>query len=428
MIRLKGAHFLTAFLMGVLFPVFLGAAELPTYQKYEGPIKPGVVITKENWDQYLPELQKLLQASQLHWCQLGVKEGLVTMPVLKTTYPGFGDRHLEASRKNAGKAHIGPDNQLYDFVAGVPFPEPKSAAEIIWNAYPMLPEFTSPEDFHMYHAYFGLFSGTKYEKNFTWTHFLRKYRGRTQMPPLGDLPEFTDRGIVSRESLFIKEPNEVKGFIQLRIRYWDINKDDDTYAYIPAIRRIRRLTGNDLTDPLLGSDATPDDFEIWRQKLNSIMKFRVLEHRDFLVPRTVIASKPEKYDPKKHGPCFQSEWEIRPTWVVEVSINNPDYLYSKRVLFIDAVPLYQGGKYSLNVGENYDQNGRLFKSITMNTGRGITGLGGPHTAVFINLLSGHLTSMDLFIAQTQWDESQMRQIFPLNEEVFTIKGLMRRAR
>ena len=86
MIKLKRAHFLTALLMGVLFPAFLGAAELPTYQKYEGPIKPGVVITKENFDAYLPELQKLLPPSKIKWLSMGVKEGLVTMPIVKTTY------------------------------------------------------------------------------------------------------------------------------------------------------------------------------------------------------------------------------------------------------------------------------------------------------------------------------------------------------
>src|SRR3972149_6610767 len=87
MIKLKGAHFLTAFLIGILFPVFLGAAELPTYQKYEGPIKPGIVITKENWDKYLPELQKLLPPSKIKWYGMGVKEGLVTMPIVKATFP-----------------------------------------------------------------------------------------------------------------------------------------------------------------------------------------------------------------------------------------------------------------------------------------------------------------------------------------------------
>ena len=104
MVRLKGSHFLTAFLMGVLFPVFLGAAELPPYQKYTGPIKPGVVITKENFDTYMPELQKLLPLAKFKWFSLGIKEGLVTMPIVKTTYYRVTKGQMEATRKYAGTA------------------------------------------------------------------------------------------------------------------------------------------------------------------------------------------------------------------------------------------------------------------------------------------------------------------------------------
>src|SRR3990172_4386889 len=101
MIKLKGAHLLTAFLMGILFPVFLGAAELPPYQKYEGPIKPGVVITKENWDKYLPELQKLLPPSKLKWYGMGVKGRMVTMPIVQTTYIFPTKGQIEATKKYA---------------------------------------------------------------------------------------------------------------------------------------------------------------------------------------------------------------------------------------------------------------------------------------------------------------------------------------
>lgn len=41
-------------------------------------------------------------------------------------------------------------------------------------------------------------------------------------PLLGDVPDFTEKGICLKESFTITEPNEVKGFIQLRHRYWDI--------------------------------------------------------------------------------------------------------------------------------------------------------------------------------------------------------------
>src|SRR3990172_7124449 len=103
MIKLKGPHFLTALLMGFLFPVFLGAAELPTYQKYEGPLKPGVVITKENWDNYLPELNKLLAPSKLKWYGMGVREGLVTMPIVKAPLlRTITQRQMETIRKHAG--------------------------------------------------------------------------------------------------------------------------------------------------------------------------------------------------------------------------------------------------------------------------------------------------------------------------------------
>jgi len=125
MIKLKRLHFSTVFLMGVLFPVCLRAAELPTYQKYIGPIKPGLVITKENFNTYLPELQKLLPPAGVKWYGMGVREGMVTMPIVKTTYPqSLTKGQREATRKYAGTARVGADNQLYDWVAGIPFPEP----------------------------------------------------------------------------------------------------------------------------------------------------------------------------------------------------------------------------------------------------------------------------------------------------------------
>ena len=426
MIKLKGAHFLTAFLMGILFPVFLGAAELPTYQKYVGPIKPGIVITKENFDTYLPELQKLLSPSILKWYGMGVREGLVTMPIVKTTYHPGTKGQLAATRKYAGTARVGADNQLYDWAAGIPFPNPKTASEIAWNCYPLISRFTAHDDLQLYGGW-SLFKGTKYEKSFRWEVFDRKYRGRTDIPPLGDMPDFTDRGIAFKESVLFYEPNEIRGFILLRIKYWDINKEDDNYAYIPALRRVRRLTGADNTDPLMGSDSTTDDFEVFRQKFDSRMKFRVLEQRDFLVPKTYVGREniPD-YDPKKRGPCPQAEWEIRPFWVLEIMINNPDYVYSKRVLYVHAVPLDQGGSYMLYWGEFYDQKGRLWKAggqgaVAANKEGFKCGISG----IYMNYQTDHYTAMDIYPGYVK----DFDKIFPLKEEeVFSIKGLLKRAR
>ena len=426
--KLKSLHIALALLTINLFPAFLGAAELPHYQKYIGPIKPGVVITGKNLDEYLPELQKLLPPSRVKAYSMGLKGGLVTMPIVKTTYVMSTKGQMEATRKYAGTARVGADNQLYDWVAGFPFPEPKTAQELLWNFSPTISRASAHDDI-TFHCWFGLFKGTKYEKHFVWDMFNRKYRGRTDIPPLGDMPDFTETNICMKESILIIEPNEVKGFIHLRYRYWDIDKPDESYAYIPALRRVRRLTGADLTDPLLGSDLVPDDFEVWRQKLDSRMKFRVLEYRDFLVPKTYVGleNKPA-YDQKKNGPFYPVEWEIRPQWVLEVMINNPDYAYSKRMLYVDGVPLDQGGSYLLYYCEGYDQKGRLWKAGGNMPGANKEGFKNLFGWLSMNSQSDHYTAMDGYPAYVVngFDKNTFSQKY--DEEVFSIKGLLKRAR
>ncbi len=423
--KIRGAHFVLAFLAVILLPGFPGAAELPDYQKYTGPIKPGVVITKQNFDTYLPELKKLLPPAKLKWMSMGINEGLATLPVVKTTYAAPTRGQMEATRKYAGTARIGADNQLLNWTAGFPFPEPRNAQEIAWNCYPTISRSSAHDDLALYFTYF-LFNKAQYEKYIKIDLWDRKYRGRTDIMPLGDMSEFTEKGVAFKESIIVHEPNEVKGFIQLRVRYWDLHKPDEVYAYIPALRRLRRLTGADLTDPLLGTDCVPDDFEVWRQKLDSRMKFRVLEHRDFLVPKTYVGMKNKPaYDYKKHGSCFQLEWEIRPQWVLEIMLNDPNSVYSKRVLYIDGVSLDQGGSYLLYWGEQYDQKGRLWKANgpappAANEG-GFKNLFGW---LYMNYQTDHYTVMNGYPAYVKG----FRETFPLKEEeVFSVKGLLKRA-
>ena len=359
---------------------------------------------------------------------LGVKEGLVTMPIVKTTYHPLTKGQLAATMKYAGTARIGTGNQLLGWVAGVPFPEPKNALELAWTTYPTIARSDSHDELQ-FHCWFGLFQGTKYQKHYVWDLFNKKYRARVDIPPLGDMPEFAESGLICKESMMILEPNEVKGFIQLRHRYWDINKADECYAYIPAIRRVRRMTGSDLTDPLLGSDMCPDDYENIRQKVDSRMKIRVLEHRDFLVPRFYTEEEGGKsacpYDYKKNGPCYQLDWEIRPMYVLEVMMNDPDYAYSKRIVYFDGVPLDQGGEYYAYWGEQYDQKGRLWKACGMFPGGNKKGFKGLFFAVYLNYQTDHYTVMDGVPAYVK----DFDKIFPLKEEeAFTIKGLLKKAR
>ena len=419
MIKLKRIHFLTASLIVILFPVFLGAAGLPPYQKYQGSIKPGVVITKENLPQYEEELKSLLPASRHYWFfDLGLKRGLFTVPVQETKFfppsPGF----VAASKKNVGKCKLGPNNELLNWEAGTPFPEAKTASEIVWNCYPEVSHATSHDDLDFYARYNFYNHEGKYEKHFDWILYKKKYTGRTDIPPYPNLEEATSKGILSKEIIAVLVPHDVKGFIQMRVRYWDINKADEVYAYLPALRRLRRLTGSDVCDPIMGSDMPYDDYETWRQKLTPRMRFKLLGTKDFLVPATYTKMPDNML--KAKGLLFQINWEIRPLYILEIVTNDPDYMYSKRVLYIDATT---EGHWTIYWGEGYDQRGRLWRALGATpiahvTWEGISGFRNLYGYVITNVQTNHFSNA--------WGLPKFYALDP--EKTFSVKGMLKKAR
>jgi len=392
--------------------IFLLLLILFTAAAYAREIKPGVIIDKENYSDYLPALKNMLCPSMFVAYTEGLEKGWITMPVVEKKKvpppPGF----IEATNKYYRQCKLLPNNQLTNWIAGAPFPKPNTAAELAWNAYktPSLPDDACfPSKFHL------IDKNGKKERGFTWVIYKKFWMGRRHVAPLPEIPGNNDI-LDSKESIIITSPFDVKGFIQLRIRYWDLSKDDECYSYLPALRRLRRLTGSDLTDPLLGSDTIPDDFQIWRQKINSKITFKILETRDFLAPRYYLGNKDPATEDLMKGNCLQVEWEIRPFYVLEVMENDPEYVYSKRVIYIEK----DNKTFCMIWGDNYDQNGRLFKSDEqLSNYSPETFIHGARVHRYRNLLTSHTTVLDMNFFL---DGSS----FPVNK--FSIKHLLREAR
>lgn len=401
----------------LLIPLNLSAKQVAGYEKYQGIIKPGVIITKENLSQYESELKKLLPPSRYYWMiELSLKKGLVTVPIQETEYfspsPGF----IAASKKNIGKCKIGPNGELLNWEAGTPFPQATIAPEIAWNCYPEVSHACSHDDLIFDASYNFYNKKGEYEKHFTWILYKKKYRGRTDIPPVPSMPEAKSKGILSKESIVVTQPHDVKGFVQLRLRYWDMKKDDAVYSYLPALRRIRRLTGSDVCDPIMGSDMPYDDYETWRQKLTPKMAFTLLGKKDFLVPATYTQMPKDLHK----GVSYQVNWEIRPLHVLEVVTNDPDYMYSKRVLYIDAT---SEGNWTIYWGENYDQAGRLWRALgttppAHETWNGKSGFRNLYGYVITNLLTNHFSNP---VGDPEW-----RALDPA--KAFSIKEILRGSR
>jgi hypothetical protein len=62
------------------------------------------------------------------------------------------------------------------------------------------------------------------------------------------------------------------------------------------------------------------------------------------------------YFDSKKGYELHNEWERRPVYVLQLTQLDPNYIYSKRILYIDKE------SFTLLFTENYDQKGRLYRT------------------------------------------------------------------
>jgi hypothetical protein len=380
-------------------------------------IKPGVTLTKDNYEKYLPQLEKLIFPAHLHYVIKGLKNGWITVPIVEKreyhTLNGF----VKATLGNAGKYKVGKDNKLIGppWRGGLPFPDPKTGAELGWNAYKR--QQAEHESFLR-----GRFSlrdkEDKLEREFSWYVMGKYWNGRTDIPPIPEIPG-NNGEIYVKFAILITKPFDARGFSYIRIIYEDIYKTDDVFSYIPAIRRVRRMTGSDVTDPVLGSDCIYDDFDSWQQKIQTKMSFNMLGKKEFLVPRYISETSfdsLEKSNALFRNNCFQVEWEKRPLWVLEILTNDPDYVYNRRVFYTEV-----GGTCRILGEENYDQKGRLWRTFShVSEYDPVKFFKGVRAGRYDNRISRHSS------ANSHW------RIYPFGtpspEKLFTISGLLKKAK
>jgi hypothetical protein len=55
-------------------------------------------------------------------------------------------------------------------------------------------------------------------------------------------------------------PFDIRGTAFVQVRYLDPNRAEDSWAYLPVLRRVHRISTEVKSDSLLGKDFTLDDF------------------------------------------------------------------------------------------------------------------------------------------------------------------------
>jgi hypothetical protein len=333
--------------------LLLAALAIATAAPARADVRPGDVITAANVDQ-----AKELISPGLEWC---VRRGW-PLRIGETKKIEWPKAYREATEKFASQVKLAPDGlTLQSYVAGQPFPrldpnDPQLATKIMWN-YEYKFEITDDVDLRNFDADTGTIYGgatpMSVERHFLLDHFrVLRFVGRLYQDPKPTWK--TTEGYQNKSSLHpILEPFDLKGVGGLTFRYEDPAKQDDTWLYLPSLRRVRRLSSAQRSDALFGQDTDIDSYYGYAGHIGW-MTWKYLGHKEML-GCWHAQNYPVKWASGGADFAFDDVWEKRKVHVVEGVSKLAQYAYSKRVLFID------DEAWAVPYSDIYDRAGQLWK-------------------------------------------------------------------
>jgi hypothetical protein len=264
---------------------------------------------------------------------------------------GMNKFWYDATEENKGKASLGQKGELVNWVSGFPFGmEPKSGLEIAWNI-----DLHYRGDGRWGDWELPVFLKTKLEKTnlaIVKVLYMKSEWGKGRRFFCEDIPN--PKNIQEIFYVGLYAPEEVNRLQTMEIRYYDVDKPDDMWAYIPSMRRIRRMSTAQRMDQWAGTDSTYDDFDGWHGK-SPDWNIKIVGKEKRLIPR----NRSEVATP---GGRTKIPWQMKPvpmqyvdTYIVEFIPKDPNHIYSKGVGLIDAET------FEVPVRENYDRRGNLWK-------------------------------------------------------------------
>jgi outer membrane lipoprotein-sorting protein len=191
---------------------------------------------------------------------------------------------------------------------------------------------------------------------------------------------FKDEGDTERILMVFKSPRDVAGTGYLSFSYDDDSKDNDIWLYLPAMKRVRRITGAGKNDDFMGTDFTYED-----------MGSRSLGKDDFSL----------------RG---EEGLEGEPCWVVEARPKDSRDPYGRRVLWL------RKDSYVINAVDYYDRQDRLLKTLRVSGIRQIDGVWTATTMEMTNVQNKHATIIEM---------SDITFNIPLDNSLFAVTNLER---
>ena len=326
---------------------FVGAAGIA-----RADVSPGDKITDANMDKV-----KDLVSPGMEWC---IKRGW-PITIRETKRIEWPKAYKEATEKYASQAKLTPDGlDVKNYVAGHAVParstrrihrsRTRSCGTTATSSLT-----TDDVDLRNFDADTGSIADhgpMSVERHFLLDHFRRLFwTGRLYVEPKPEKPN--PNGYRAQQGLYpILEPFDLKGVGALGNRYNDSGKQDDSWLYLPSLRRVRRLSTAQRSDALFGQDTDVDSYYGYAGHI-AWMDWKYLGEKE-VIGAFHAKNYPVKWDDEGRLGVRRRVGEAQGVRVEGVS-KLPQYAYSKRVLCIDKEA------WVVPFTDIYDRSGELWK-------------------------------------------------------------------
>jgi hypothetical protein len=285
------------------------------------------------------------------------------------------DQYKEATTRFQGQARIGPDDSLQNYTAGQPFPidqidckgDPRAGDKIIWDFVKRWDGDGARASY--YYSYWdrGEELPLYYEGSSKSIDLSHRVEPQYLNKQNGDM--FRGEKRLYASGIEVDAPFDARGIQLLTYRYKSADgprtdaRNDDTWVYVPTLRRVRRISTAQRTDAISGTDFTFDDLFSF-SGIPPQYRWECLGEMDVLAPmNTKVKAYPYSKDANfgPYGLSYASDrWELRHAVKIRFYPKNPDHPYHHKDIYIDKQtmePLYSFA---------YDQKEELWKIIWHN--------------------------------------------------------------
>jgi hypothetical protein len=323
-------------------------------------VSPGEVVDKTNWQ----KAEGLVPESVLNW----VKKGDLVIRVGELNYDPneyWPEAALQSFELNKGKYALDETGLIVDaatgktpeHIFGIPFPDvdlddPRAAYRLMYNR--MCYAYTLGNNYYPMRAIWVGRAGYEREVQAAfWTYPMIGY------PPAG---KENNSDLIEKYSMVqVIAPYDIAGTNVLTWRYLD-ERQDMSYAFVPAIRRVRRMSPANRSDAYLGTDMCVDDGYGYDGKVSAV-DWMPVKRGQVLVP--FLDENAQPLEQNKKGEWLTTNtikeivygyqakdwqgapwaptnvvWVKRDMFVLEFKPRDPYYNYGTQYLWVDAVVPY----------------------------------------------------------------------------------------